>query len=145
MSTPAPGGYLDQDQVIELRNAAAYNRRVAQRLHGSVTMRQGEPGLIAIYERRIAALQAAEALLLTITNGARIDALPSPEEEAAQEAAYRIERLVEQMHPADAEAYLGSGTVKITKAGIHRLTEALGRPPTEDELARMLAELRGTG
>jgi hypothetical protein len=104
MPNTIPGGWLDQEHVDALRRALESESRRVRRSRDNVHERlraidavgdahstRAERDLIALYDARLDAMTAAIAAFAGIEHGARVDALPSPAEEAAQEAAHAAE------------------------------------------------------
>lgn len=84
MSTTAPGGWLEPDEVTEVRYALVRQRDV-ERVAGERASRAPMRGLAEIHEKHVRLLDAALKVFDGIEHGARVDALPSPEELGVQE------------------------------------------------------------
>lgn len=133
----APGGWLMPEEVEAVRDAirakcadVAHLHRRAEEHADYLANRGDRPGFLATsrevaerYAAALATLRSAHAVFEGVQHGAQVLALPSPEEEAAQEAGD------EGLMPTDA-------VFALTSAGRAKVSEALGRPVTDDELSR---------
>ncbi len=131
-----PGGWLDQRHVDAVNRALRAERGRYMMLRDSVERRLAralEPGalvdrtLLAGYTAHIDALNQAKAVLQGIEHGARVEALPSPEEEVEHER---------QSRAAEPVAHY-----RITAEGRQRLAEILGHEPTDEEMSLVLEAL----
>lgn len=126
-----PGGWLDQDDVVALRVAA---RAQLNREHARAA-RMDDVHRAYMLERAARLERALEAFD-GIEHGARVEALPSPEEEAAQEAAHLAERGDElrvalRMHATIIE----EAELQASGLTVARAEDTLKRTVTDDDLA----------
>ncbi len=143
-----PGGWLDQRHVDAVGRALRAERGRYVLLRTSVERRLPEMEaaaagpepeawvqqhldsartLLAGYVAHIDALTEAQAVLQGIEYGARVEALPSPEEETEHER---------QSRAAEPLAHY-----RITAEGRERLAEILGHEPTDEEMSLVLEAL----
>ncbi len=101
--TKPPGGWLDADQIKIVRRALRADRRyhhglarssdqraqtLAHDRNASVSALASARSVVVTFTQQAEATAAVLEVFAGIEHGARVEALPSPEEEAAHEAAY---------------------------------------------------------
>lgn len=151
-----PGGWLDQDHVKivqaalrSLKNTHTRLRRQADQHCGVLTADTNASASYLASQRAVVRRYAAMlerddetiAVFAAIEHGARVEALPSPEEERAHHVATLLEDLDIGMgafasvyvHPSDLDAMRGENRV-LRRLGRAKLDELLGEPVTGDEL-----------
>lgn len=133
--TTIPGGWLDQEEVSDiravLRSRASQLQTRARRARdlavtfkatGYEAARESQLGDAARFDERAARIERALAVFEGIEHGARVDALPSPEEEAEQERAFHA--AADSLPDARVFAALGDDALR------REVSDAIGREIT---------------
>lgn len=144
MADAIPGGWLDQEEVSEIRSvlrirANQLERRIREEQDLAQTFnakgwedaRASQLALIAVNDERLQTIRRVLAVFDGIEHGARVDAMPSPEEEEAQERAFYGD--AGQLPDARRFAALDDEALR------REVSDALGREITPEEAQNVRA------